>query len=160
MERIHRVRRDLLVLWRAIRPHRESLNELVRDPRDLVTAETRVYLRDCYDHTVQLLDTLDSSREACADLRDFHLSAISYRMNEIMKVLTIFTAVFIPLSFIAGVYGMNFADMPELRWRYGYPAVLALMAFVGGGLLWLFWLRGWLGGQAPTGRTGPAQPPP
>ena len=116
-----------------------------------MTNDTRVYLRDCYDHTVQIIDVTETCRELCTDLRDLHFSQISIRQNEIMKVLTIVTSIFIPLSFIAGVYGMNFDrdvspwNMPELRWTYGYPAALGLMAVIGAGMLWGFRKAGWIG---------------
>ena len=147
---VHRTRRDLLNLRRALWPQREALNQLVRDASPLITDETRLYLRDCYDHTIQLLDLLESFREVAAGMMDVYLSSASFRMNEIMKVLTIIATIFIPLTFIAGVYGMNFdpdvspLNMPELRWKYGYPASLAIMAAVAGGLLFYFRKKDWL----------------
>jgi magnesium transporter len=150
VNRIHEVRNDLLLLRRSIRPHREAMNALVRDPHPLVSEETRFFFRDCYDHTIQVIDLLEIYREMCADLRDFYLSIASNRMNEIMKVLTIISTIFIPLSFITGLYGMNFdtalpGNMPELEWPYGYVAVLLLMSTVAGGMLSFFWRRGWIG---------------
>jgi len=153
MRGILEIRNDLLLLRRAVRPHRDAVNELIRDRHTLIQDETRVFLRDCYDHTIQLMDLLEIYREMCADLREFNLSLASNRMNEIMKLLTIISTIFIPLSFIAGLYGMNFQpnsmwNMPELRYRYGYPAVIAVMAVVSGSLLFFFWRRGWLGRDA------------
>ena len=150
INRIHEIRNDLLLLRRSVRPHREAMNALVRDPHPLVSEETRFFFRDCYDHTIQVIDLLEIYREMCADLRDYFLSIASNRMNEIMKVLTIISTIFIPLSFISGVYGMNFdtslpGNMPELEWRYGYVAVLGLMGSVAVGMLVFFWRRGWLG---------------
>jgi len=148
---IHEIKTDLLVLRRAIWPHREAFNALVRDPCALVSAETRVYFRDCYDHTVQMIDLVEMYRELGSDLRDLYLTSTSNRMNEIMKVLTVITTVFMPLTFIAGVYGMNFDskasrwNMPELQWKYGYPFALSLMAVATAGMLLAFWRRGWLG---------------
>lgn len=148
---IHRLRSDLLLLRKSAWPHREALSVLIRDAMPFFTEETRVYLRDCYDHTVQIIDVVESYRETCSDLRDFYLSTVSSRANEIMKVLTIIATIFIPLSFIAGVYGMNFDtersawNMPELHWRYGYLFAMGIMAAVAGALLAFFWRRGWLG---------------
>jgi magnesium transporter len=149
--RIHELRSEFLLLRRAIWPHRDALNTLLRDSHALVTDETRVYFRDCYDHTVQIIDLLETYREMCGDLRDLVLSMVSNRLNEIMKVLTIIATIFIPLGFLAGVYGMNFDtsvspwSMPELKWQWGYPFALALMAAVALGMLAFFWRRGWLG---------------
>lgn len=153
---IHHARNELLLLRRYIRPHRDAVNQLVRDRHPLVREETRVFLRDVYDHTMQLIDLLEVYREMCADLRDFCLSLNGNRLNEVMKLLTIIATIFIPLSFITGVYGMNFdtqwpLNMPELRWRFGYPYVLGLMTLVASGLLYFFWRRGWLGSDSVNG---------
>jgi magnesium transporter len=149
--RVHQMRNDLLMLRRAIWPFRDDIGGLVREPNPLVSEETRVFLRDCYDHTVQIIDLVETSREMCSDLRDYYLSTVNNRMSEVMKVLTIMATIFIPLGFIAGLYGMNFDpeasawNMPELGWSFGYPFALGLMAAVAGGQLWYFWRRGWLG---------------
>ncbi len=140
---IHQVRSELLLLRRAIWPHREAVLHLLRESNPLVTPETRVYLRDCYDHTLQIIDVVETYREMCSDLRDFHLSTASHRANEIMKVLTIISTIFIPLSFIAGVYGMNFDNMPELHWEYGYFVALGVMGAAALGLMWFILRRGW-----------------
>lgn len=149
---IQEVRNDLLLLRRSLRPHRDALNELIRDEHPLVTDETRIFLRDCYDHTIQLTELLELYRDACADLRDYHLSIVSNHMNEIMKVLTIIATIFIPLGFIAGLYGMNFDtrwpwNMPELDWPFGYPFALGLMTSVALGMLLFFYRKGWLGSR-------------
>lgn len=150
VRKIHDVRGDLLLMRRTIWPHRDMLAALTRDEHPLIRPETRIYLRDCYDHTIQIIDLVEADRDLCADLRDFYLSTISNRLNEVMKVLTIIATIFIPLSFVAGVYGMNFDtsaspwNMPELRWAYGYPAVLAWMALMAAGMLYYFWRKGWL----------------
>ena len=134
--KIHDARSELLLLRRTMWPHREAVNQLIRDPQHLIGDETRIYLRDCYDNVVQAIELVETYRELCADLRDECLSFISNRLNEIMKVLTIIATIFMPLSFIASLYGMNFNtgaspwNMPELNWRYGYPFVLAIMAAV------------------------------
>lgn len=150
IRQLHQIRNDLLLLRRAVRPHRDAVNELIRDEHPLIDKETRVFLRDCYDHTVQLIDLLEVYREMCGDLRDFYVSVVSNRLNEIMKVLTIIATIFIPLGFIASVYGMNFdtnqpGNMPELHWKYGYVFALGVMAAVAGGLLLFFRRKGWLG---------------
>lgn len=148
---IHALRRDLVALRRAVWPMREALNFLIRDGSDMFTKDTRPYLNDCYDHTVQLMDLVESHREMASGLMDVYLSSMSNRMNEIMKVLTIISTIFIPLTFIAGVYGMNFdprdgpLSMPELRSPFGYVAVLSVMLAVA--LAMLLWFRrlGWIG---------------
>lgn len=147
--KLHAIRNDFLLLRRCVRPHREALNELIRDEHPLIKNDTRLFLRDCYDHTVQLIDLLEVYRESCSDLRDYYLSIVSNRMNEIMKVLTIIATIFIPLSFIAGVYGMNFDthsnwNMPELRWKYGYVFAWSVMLIVAAGLVGFIRRKGWL----------------
>jgi magnesium transporter len=145
LERIHDVKRDLLTLRRAIWPLRDAVNALIREESELVAAPTRLYLRDCYDHAVQILDMVETYRELAASLMDIYISSLSQKLNEVMKVLTIIATIFIPLTFVAGVYGMNFKWMPELDWRYGYPVILALMAVMAVAMLWYFMRKGWLG---------------
>jgi magnesium transporter len=142
--KIHNVRRELLILRRAIAPHRDAVNALLHQPHPLISRETQLFLRDCYDHTVQIIDLVTSYRELCGDLKDTYLSLVSNRLNEVMKVLTIISTIFIPMSWVASVYGMNFAILPEKDWRWGYPFSLALMAALAGSLLYVFWRRGWL----------------
>ncbi|QDU97336.1 magnesium/cobalt transporter CorA [Lignipirellula cremea] len=147
--RIHETRNDLLLLRRTMRPHRDAINELIRDEHDVISENTRVFLRDCADHTSQLIDLLETHREVCTDLRDYYLSLVSNRMNEVMKMLTIIATIFIPLSFVTGLYGMNFntelpGNMPELNWPYAYVGALGLMATVAGSLLYYFYRKGWL----------------
>lgn len=143
LERIYHARRELLLLRRAAWPQREVIQALERDASGLVAAETKVYLRDCYDHTIQALDFIETYRELAAGMLDAYLSGLSNRLNEVMKVLTIIATIFIPLTFVAGVYGMNFKFMPELGWRFGYPAVLALMAVMAAGMLIYFKRKDW-----------------
>jgi magnesium transporter len=143
LEKIHRMKRELLTLRRAIWPQRDAINTLIRDESDLISHEVRIYLRDCYDHTVQVLDMVETYREVASSLMDIYLSSVSNKMNEIMKFLTVMSSIFIPLTFIAGVYGMNFENMPELRTRSGYFICLAVMLGVAIVLLTLFWRRGW-----------------
>jgi magnesium transporter len=150
--RIHDVKSKLLLLRRAIWPLREALHVLVRDPIPLIHESTRVYLRDCSDHTFQLIDLLETYRELASDLLELYHSSLSNRMNEVMQVLTVIATIFIPLTFIVGVYGMNFDtsvspwNMPELKWYWGYPAVWCVMLAVAGGLLLFFRRKGWLRG--------------
>lgn len=156
VEAIHRVKRGLLSVRRAVWPLREAIAAMLREETRLISHETRIYLRDCYDHSVQIMDMLETYRELASGLMDVYLSSISNRMNEVMKVLTIIATIFIPLTFIAGVYGMNFDpevspwNMPELLWYWGYPASLLLMAAVAGGMMVFFWRRGWFGRDLPT----------
>jgi magnesium transporter len=127
------------------------INGLTRQSSPFVSEQTEVYLRDCYNHAFQLIDILETYREVAFGLVDVYLSSMSARMNEIMKVLTIIATIFIPLGFIASVYGMNFDhtvspwNMPELRWYLGYPFALGLMALLAGGLLYQFRRKGWIG---------------
>ncbi|MCA1993026.1 MAG: magnesium/cobalt transporter CorA [Coleofasciculus sp. S288] len=149
LEKIYQLRRELLALRRAIWPQRDAINILIRDGSDLISPDVIIYLRDCYDHVVQLLDIVETYRELASGLTDVYLSSVSNRMNEVMKTLTVISSIFIPLTFIAGIYGMNFNteaspwNMPELNWYWGYPACLALMSAIAGGLIYFFWRRGW-----------------
>ncbi len=153
---IHDAKRDLLTLRRAVWPLREALNTLAREACPFITDETRIYLRDCYDHTIQIIDLLENYRDIAASLMEVYLSSVSNRLNEIMKILTIISTIFIPLTFIAGVYGMNFhtekspLNMPELTWYLGYPFALALMAGVALAMLYFFRRKGWIGPRADT----------
>lgn len=150
---IHGVKRELLTVRRAIWPQRDVINALLREESPHVGKETRVYLRDTYDHAVQVMDMVETFREIASGLMDLYLSSVSNRMNEVMKVLTIISTIFLPITFIAGVYGMNFMpeaspyNMPELGWRYGYLFALLLMAVSVIGLLVYYRRRGWLGGK-------------
>jgi magnesium transporter len=150
LQKIYQIRRELLQLRRAIWPQRDAINSLIRDGSELISDDVRIYLRDCYDHAVQVMDIVETYRELVAGLMDVYLSAISNKMNEIMKLLTVVSSIFIPLTFIAGVYGMNFNteksphNMPELNWYWGYPLCLGVMALVAISLLYFFWRRGWL----------------
>lgn len=147
---IHRLRRDLLSLRRALWPQREVVGTLMRGEIGLIDEQTRPYMRDCYDHSVQIMDLLESFREMASTLLEVYLSSISHRTNEIMRLLTIIATIFIPLTFIVGIYGMNFQHaesrwaMPELGWYYGYPLVWAVMLSVVGVMVWYFRRRGWL----------------
>ncbi|MDM9584734.1 MULTISPECIES: magnesium/cobalt transporter CorA [unclassified Nostoc] len=150
LQNIYQIRRELLQLRRAIWPQRDAINSLIRDGSELISEEVRIYLRDCYDHTVQVMDMVETYRELASGLMDVYLSAVSNKMNEIMKVLTIVSTIFIPLTFVAGIYGMNFDtekspyNMPELNWYWGYPLCWAVMIAIAVSLLFFFWRRGWL----------------
>lgn len=149
LEKIHRIKRELLSLRRAIWPQRDAINSLIRDCNHLVSEEVRVYLRDCYDHTIQVIDMVETYREVASSLMDVYVSSVGNKMNEVMKFLTIVSTIFIPLTFIAGVYGMNFDpegspfNMPELNWYWGYPACLAVMITIAVSLILYFKRKGW-----------------
>jgi magnesium transporter len=141
---IHGLKRELLFLRRAVWPVREVVGVMERGETDLIQDTTRLYLRDVHDHAVQVMDTLETFREMTTGMLDLYLSSVSHRMNSVMKVLTIIATIFMPLTFIAGIYGMNFDYMPELRWHWGYPAVLLGMLLIGGTMLWIFRRKDWL----------------
>lgn len=156
---IHSIKRDLLDLRRAIWPVREMVNDLLRDPVPLLSAETHLYLKDCYDHIIQIIDLVETDRELGSDLMDLYLSATGNRLNEIMKVLAIITTIFMPMSFIASLYGMNFNtdkspwNIPELNWYWGYPFALGMMGLMAVMLMGLFRWKGWLEPlDTPSGR--------
>ncbi|MFO7895284.1 MAG: magnesium/cobalt transporter CorA [Longimicrobiales bacterium] len=146
---IHAARRDVLALRQSVWPMREAMGQLYREDFAVIDRETRVYLRDAYDHTIQVIELLENYREMASALLEVYLSSVSHRMNEVMKVLTIIATIFIPLTFIAGIYGMNFdpdaspLNMPELGWYWGYPTVWAVMVVIGLGLVWFFRRKGW-----------------
>jgi magnesium transporter len=153
VEALHDMKRQLLQLRRAVWPYRELLSTLAREEHMLLDRDTRLYLRDCYDHAVQLMDLLETYREIASGLVDVYMSSVSAKLNETMKVLTIIATLFIPLGFIASLYGMNFDprvsawNMPELGWRFGYPFALGLMFACAGVLLVYFRRSGWIGGR-------------
>ena len=155
MARVHHIKRHLLTVRRIIWPLRDAVNTLLRDATPLISDETRLYLRDIHDHTIQILDLVESYRDISSGITEIYLSSVSQRTNEIVKVLTIISTIFIPLTFLAGVYGMNFNyqaspwNMPELHSYWGYPALLAVMMATAGTMLLLFRRRGWLGGEHP-----------
>jgi magnesium transporter len=146
---IQEIKSTLVTLRRTALPHRDLIDELLRPESDLVEESTLVYLRDCRDHAAQIMDLVESYRETCLDLVTLYMSSVSNRMNEVMKVLTVIATLFIPLSFIAGLYGMNFNperspfNMPELDWFYGYPFVLGVMLVVAAAFLVYLRRKGW-----------------
>jgi magnesium transporter len=151
MARIHQARRLILTLARAMRQHRDALGGLSRGESPRISEGARVYFRDAYDHAVQINEVLESYREIAVGLMEVYLSSLSNRMNEVMKVLTVIATIFIPLTFLVGVYGMNFEHMPELRWRWAYPALWVLMLASAGTMWLLFRRRGWVGGEREGG---------
>lgn len=147
LKEIHSVRRALLHLRKGIWPLRDALSGWQHNHAGRLSDTVRIYLRDTYDHTVQLVDVIESYREAVSELLNTYLSALTQRTNEVMKTLTMMSSIFIPLTFLAGLYGMNFHYMPELRWRWSYPILLGIMLLVAVVLLRYFRERGWLGGN-------------
>ncbi len=149
LAQLHEARHELRELRRAISPHRDALGTLQHEVTTLIRDETRIYLRDCYDHSIRLVELTDVLHETCNDLVNAHLNMVNNRMNEVVKVLTIISTIFIPLSFVAGIYGMNFDpdaspwNMPELRWVLGYPFSLGLMGAVAAALAAFIWRKGW-----------------
>jgi magnesium transporter len=141
---IHDMKRDMIFLRKSVWPLREVISRLSRGESEIFEESTNLYLRDVYDHIVQVIDTIETYRDVLSGMLDIYLSSISNRMNEVMKVLTIIATIFIPLTLVAGIYGMNFDYMPELRWHWGYPAVLLFMLITGLLMLLYFRRRGWL----------------
>jgi magnesium transporter len=140
---IHGLKKDMVLLRKSVWPLREVISSFERYDSNIINKSTRVYLRDVYDHTIQIIDNIESSRDIITGMLDIYLSNMSNKTNEVMKVLTIFAAIFIPLTFIVGVYGMNFINMPELQWRYGYPVIWIVMISVTSCLIVFFKRRRW-----------------
>ena len=133
-----------MFLRKSVCPLREVINTLERSDSPLVLESTTIYLRDVYDHTIQVIDTLETFHDMVSGMIDIYLSGLSYKMNEIMKVLTLIATIFIPLTFIVGLYGMNFRYMPEIEWEYGYYSVLIVMVLVVTGMLTYFHRKKWI----------------
>ena len=148
---LHRIRRDIAVLRRVGWPQRDTIVDMARSPSPFITEDVRVYLRDTNDHMGQVMGRVDFCREVAVGLMDIYLSSLSHRQNEIMNVLTLMASIFIPLTFIAGIYGMNFEYMPELQRRGAYFVVLSVMTGVAVFMVWLFRRRGWLGRRRRRG---------
>ncbi|PHV11981.1 magnesium/cobalt transporter CorA [Chitinimonas sp. BJB300] len=144
LQRIHALRREMLYLRRALWPMREVLNALQRDDGDYFCAETQIYLRDVYDHAVHLIEAQEMLRDLVGGLTDFYMSNQGNRLNREMRMLTVIATIFMPLTFIVGVYGMNFDFMPELHWRYGYFLIWGIMGLIATGMGYTFWRRRWL----------------
>jgi magnesium transporter len=141
---IHLLKREMIWLRKAVWPLREMINTLQRAETPLIRASTGVYLKDVYDHTIEVIDTVETYRDVLSGMLENHLSLLTTRLNEIMKVLTVISTIFIPLTFITGIYGMNFRFMPELEWRWGYPLALLAMAIVGVAMYFYYRRKKWL----------------
>ena len=142
---IHELKQEMILIRKSVWPLRELISGLERRDSELIQEGTIIYLRDLYDHTARIIDTVETSREMLSGMLDIYLSSEANRTNEVMKVLTVYATIFMPLTFIVGLYGMNFKDMPELGWRWGYPAVLVFMAAIAGGMMLYFRRKKWLG---------------
>jgi magnesium transporter len=141
---IHHLKRELIFLRKSVWPLREAVGRLEKSDSGLIQEKTRIFLRDVYDHTIQVIDTVETYRDMASGMLDIYLSSMSNRMNEVMKVLTIIATIFIPLSFIAGIYGMNFKYMPELEWHWAYPILWFIMILIAATMLILFRKKKWL----------------
>jgi magnesium transporter len=144
LQAIRAMKKEMVFLRKSVWPLREVVSSLERGESPLIHESTGIYLRDVYDHTIQVIDTVESFRDMISGMLDIYLSSISNRMNEVMKVLTIFAAIFIPLTFVVGIYGMNFEYIPELKWHWGYFGILVIMASIAGVMLFYFKRKRWL----------------
>lgn len=145
LQRLYQLKQELVMLRRVIWPTRQAVDELQRMERKEMDKKARTYLRDVYDHSLQVMDLVEAFRDTASSLTDLYMSSVANRMNEIMKVLTIMASLFIPVTFLAGVYGMNFQNIPELGWKWAYPSFWGLCLLTLGGLLYYFRRKGWLG---------------
>jgi len=149
LQKIHTLKREMISLRKSVWPLREVINRLEHDATEMISPNTRIYLRDLYDHTIQVIDGVETYRDMISGMLDIYLSSVSNKMNEVMKVLAVFASIFIPLTFIAGLYGMNFntgispLNMPELNWYFGYPFALGLMVATAAALLMYFRRKKW-----------------
>lgn len=143
LEYVHGLKQELIYLRKGVWPLREVINGLLKSNPERIKKETEIFLRDVYDHTIQVIETVETYRDMVAGLQDLYLSSVSNKMNEVMKVLTIIATLFIPLTFIAGIYGMNFEIMPELKWKYGYFGVWGVILVVGGIMVVYFKKKKW-----------------
>jgi magnesium transporter len=144
LRRLHDLRSDMIFIRKALWPMREAVSAMEKTDNVLIARATRPYLRDVYEHTVQVIDSIETMRDMLTAAMEIHMSSTSNRMNQVMQVLTVIATIFIPLTFIVGVYGMNFEFMPELKWRYGYAAIWGVMIAVAGVMLAFFRRRRWL----------------
>jgi magnesium transporter len=144
LHKINRLKKDMIFLRKSVWPLREVINSLERSESPLIKETTTIYLRDVYDHTIQVIDTLETFRDMVSGMIDIYLSGLSYKMNEIMKVLTLIATIFIPLTFVVGLYGMNFENMPEIKWEFGYYSVLIVMVIMVVLMLTYFRRKKWI----------------
>jgi magnesium transporter len=144
LQSIHELKREMIYLRKSVWPLREVIGSLERGETPLFQESSLIYLRDVYDHTIQIIDTIETFRDMVSGMLDIYLSSVSNRMNEVMKVLTVIATIFIPLTFIVGVYGMNFTYIPELQWRWGYFLVWGVMIVIFIAMLLFFRRRKWL----------------
>jgi len=144
LQTIHHLKREMIFFRKAVWPLREVIGSLERGELPLIKETTRIYLRDVYDHTIQVIDTIETFRDMVSGMLDIYLSSVSNRLNAVMKVLTIIATIFMPLTFIAGIYGMNFKYMPELEWRWGYPTIWFVVILIGISMLIYFKRKKWL----------------
>ncbi|MEI7857757.1 MAG: magnesium/cobalt transporter CorA [Methanomicrobiales archaeon] len=144
LQKISHLKKDMIFLRKSVWPLREMIHNLERSESSLIMESTRIYLRDVYDHSIQVIDTLETLRDMVSGMIDIYLSGLSYKMNEIMKVLTLIATIFIPLTFVVGLYGMNFKNMPEIDWEYGYYSVLILMILMVLVMLTYFRRKKWI----------------
>jgi magnesium transporter len=144
LNKLHKVRRETLELRRSVYPLREVISKLEKIDDSIINPDVRVFIRDLYDHTIQVIDTIEVMRESALALMDLYMNSVSNKLNEIMKVLTIMASIFIPLTFVAGVYGMNFDNMPELHWHYGYFGILGVMLLMVLSMLIYFKTKKWM----------------
>jgi magnesium transporter len=144
LQKISRLKKDMIFLRKSVWPLRELIKNLERSESNLINESTRIYLRDVYDHTIQVIDTLETFRDMVSGMIDIYLSGLSYKMNEIMKVLTLIATIFIPLTFVVGLYGMNFKNMPEIGWEYGYYSVLIVLTLMVLTMLTYFRKKKWI----------------
>jgi magnesium transporter len=143
VEKIYNIKRELLLLKKSIWPLREIVGNIKKEETDLIAGNTEIYLNDLSDHIIQLIEVTETYRDMASGLMDTYMSMVSHRMNEVMKVLTIIATIFIPLTFIAGIYGMNFEIMPELKWKWGYFSVWVIMIVIFIGMLFYFKKKKW-----------------
>lgn len=143
-QKIQKIKKELIFLRKALYPLRDAVSKLSKGESEFINQVNIRYYMDVYDHTVQLISMLDTYRDLTTGLMDVHINSVNTRMTEVMKVLAIFSAIFMPLTFISSIYGMNFDNMPELRWEYGYFMILGFMGMVAWGLIWYFKYRKWM----------------
>ena len=143
LQEIHHLKREMIFLRKAVWPLREVISTLQREESSLIKGTTKIFLRDVYDHTIQVMDTVESFRDMLSGMLEIYLSTMNNRLNQVMKVLTIIATIFMPPTFIVGIYGMNFKHMSELEWKYGYPAVMVLMLLIAVSMLYIFKKKKW-----------------